>query len=362
MRHHGTRPQTTIRLRGPADILAVLPYQLGFHPRDSIVAVVLHGQRLGMIARLDLPPEDHTREAVAAMVGPVCRELPDRVLLVGYEPKPGASTAALEVVTDLLDLAGVEVSDVFVVRGGRWYDGPDEASDGSRGQPVPDPVEVPAVADFVGLGRSAVPDRSELLTRLLPADDEQVAAVTDRLASLRTRVFGQPGPSIEDAMVVWDGLIAGDSRAPTAREVAVLAWSLRDLQVRDALIAVLCPGTLPLAALDLDVVRRLTAGLRSPAWADEETAESGQALDRAVERLSGVCRTLPDGEAAPLLTVLANLLWWRGDGALARVALDRALDCEEDYRLAQLLLRMVDLAIRPAGAAESGSTARTRSA
>ncbi len=56
---------------------------------------------------------------------------------------------------------------------------------------------------------------------------------------------------------------------------------------------------------------------------------------------------LPDEVAAPALSVLASFAWWRGNGALARVALNRALRCDPTYRLALLLDRMVDLAIRP---------------
>ena len=56
---------------------------------------------------------------------------------------------------------------------------------------------------------------------------------------------------------------------------------------------------------------------------------------------------MPDEHAAALLTVLANLAWWLGDGALTRVALDRALEHSPGYRLARLLERMVDLGVRP---------------
>jgi hypothetical protein len=59
---------------------------------------------------------------------------------------------------------------------------------------------------------------------------------------------------------------------------------------------------------------------------------------------------MPTGEAAPMLTVLANLTWWMGDGTLTREALGRALALEPDYRLARLLARMVDLALRPRAA------------
>jgi len=56
---------------------------------------------------------------------------------------------------------------------------------------------------------------------------------------------------------------------------------------------------------------------------------------------------LPDDVAAPALSVLASFTWWRGDGALTRVALARALRCDPGYRLALLLEQLVDLAIRP---------------
>ena len=65
------------------------------------------------------------------------------------------------------------------------------------------------------------------------------------------------------------------------------------------------------------------------------------------DRLIRLCGMLPDDMAAPALSVLASFTWWRGDGALTRVALARALRCDPDYRLAQLLEQMVDLAIRP---------------
>ena len=49
---------TTIRLRGAADIITVLPYHLGYRPADSLVVVCLTGNRIGMVGRIDLPPPD----------------------------------------------------------------------------------------------------------------------------------------------------------------------------------------------------------------------------------------------------------------------------------------------------------------
>ncbi|HEY0186021.1 MAG TPA: DUF4192 family protein [Cellulomonas sp.] len=44
-----------LRLRRARDLLAYLPYQLGFRPRDSVVAVSLHeGGAIGVVARVDV--------------------------------------------------------------------------------------------------------------------------------------------------------------------------------------------------------------------------------------------------------------------------------------------------------------------
>ena len=47
---------TVVRVAGPEDLLAYIPYRLGFQPAESVVAVSLTGprQRVGLVARVDL--------------------------------------------------------------------------------------------------------------------------------------------------------------------------------------------------------------------------------------------------------------------------------------------------------------------
>ena len=66
--------------------------------------------------------------------------------------------------------------------------------------------------------------------------------------------------------------------------------------------------------------------------ADEFAAGEG-----LVERLAMVCRAAPPELSPGPFTLLAHVVWWQGDGALARTALDRALEVDPDYRLATLL-------------------------
>jgi hypothetical protein len=50
-------PRATLRLGHPRELLALVPYLLGFEPRDSAVLVGLRppGHRVGLVARVDLP-------------------------------------------------------------------------------------------------------------------------------------------------------------------------------------------------------------------------------------------------------------------------------------------------------------------
>ncbi|MBE3073438.1 MAG: DUF4192 family protein [Actinobacteria bacterium] len=81
--------KTTIHLSGPADLLTVLPYQLGFHPHNCLVVVSLHGTRMGLVQRIDLPPPEHVGDVAAAMIAPLRQDSPNAVLLIGFEEREG---------------------------------------------------------------------------------------------------------------------------------------------------------------------------------------------------------------------------------------------------------------------------------
>jgi len=374
---------TTIHLSGPADVLAVLPYQLGFHPRDALVAVSLHGTRMGLVQRIDLPPPEHVLDAVTAMIGPLRQDNPLAVLLIGFEEREGESRAMLDEMSRVCSAHGVEVHDRMVVRGGRWYNlDCIQSCCPTEGRELPAPSEVPAVAEFVGRGICPLPDRSALADRVeisSPLLSRAVSTLADEWLELRREAtdvdeseigereseLQETESEVHDAeselnacraseLAVWSRVLCDEDDAEPVQalppqDLAMLAVSLTDVDLRDGLIAWLCPGTLPPELIDQMLFDQMSHALVEPVWlnGDRGDIEQVMALQRVEHRLCELCAALPDEWAVSTLTVLASFTWWRGDGALTRIALDRALRVDPHYRLAQLLERMVDLAIRP---------------
>jgi Domain of unknown function (DUF4192) len=360
---------TTIHLSGPADVLAVLPYQLGFHPSDCLVAVSLHGTRMGLVQRIDLPPPEHIGDAVAAMITPLLQDNPRAVLLIGFEDREGESHAMLDEMAGACRADGIEIADRMIVRHGRWF-APDchQSCCPPEGLQLPSVSDVPAVAEFVGRGICPLPDRSALAERVeisSPLLSREVSALAGEWLELRrestdsgeTEVQGS-GMALRECraseLAVWSRVLCDEDDAELIQafppqDLAMLAVSLTDVDLRDGLIAWLCPGTLPLELVDPTLFDQLSRALLEPMWLNRDVRDTEQvmALQRIEHRLCGLCAVMPDEWAAPSLTVLASFAWWRGDGALTRIALDRALKIDPHYRLAQLLERMVDLAIRP---------------
>lgn len=366
-----------IRLRGTADVLAALPYQLGYHPQDCLVVMALHERRVGLVERIDLPDPDHLGTTASSAVEPLMREGPDSVLLVGYESCADAAVPLLDEVGRRLRDAGIDIADRLVVRDGRWY--ARAADDGPclpgpiEGTPLPDPSETPAIADFVAMGLAPLPERGSLAT-LVAADQgvcREVATALRRQAQPPGAAFGLAPPARDTTSAEADPLAVAvrrlswlslwgtvcdlgatsrpvDSLGPV--EIAELVASLDDVAVRDGLIAWCCPGTMPLDALPEDLVDQMLSCLPPPVWhASPPDRESVLAGRRLLARFQWLARAVPDARAAAMLTLTANLAWWLGDGTQARVALDRALAHAPGYRLARLLDQMVGLGLRPRG-------------
>jgi len=315
-----------LRLRSPGDLLALVPFMLGFHPRDSLVVVCTEpggdaGQpgRVGLTVRVDLPqPGD---------VGPLCRQLvrtvgahrPGSVLLLVVCDRPGGVDPPCRDVVDQLaeDLADASIPvqgrvwAAELVAGARWccYD-----ECGCSGT-LDDPAASPLAAAAVAAGQVTYSDRSALARLVAPGHPGTLA-----------RRSGLLEAAIDAA--VLDGELAGGEAA--RRDLAAVLSAVAGVEESRLVLG------------DEEVVR-LAVALSDPRVRDACLALSvGEQAGAAEQLWTALCREMPDPEAAEPATLLAVAAIMRGNGGLANVALERAQAAWPGHRLSAL----VDAAIQ----------------
>ena len=397
-----------ISLSGPADLLTIIPFHLGFQPARSVVVVCFHGKRLGLLARQDLSDDPSASAAAAQLLPTILRTSPSSVAVVGFEDERDESLPLLQELVDGLEQGRVIVRERLVVRDGRWRSiGCDCCPD--EGWLLPEQADVPAVASYVALGHSVLPDRACLALLVEPLDGSAPrhaltsAAIEDWqrryveaggcLSGVPEAPPRRPAPRqsapgrgrriggglgvldggdlsareflVNDALVAWGGVLHGEIEGYGVEHwLPALVGPLRDVGFRDAVVGWLCPGSVPLDSFPHDLVEMLEVflgpDLRIISAADEAVTgvdegigagwqewEEAAAPRLLLSRLEVVCRMTPAAHAAPVLSVLASLAWWCGDGARAGVAVDRALELEPGHRLSRLVRTSLDHGVRP---------------
>lgn len=337
-----------VRIRDIGEIAAGLPHLLGFRPQESVVLLSLggvSGRRVGLTVRADIPQPEHNRELARLLSRSLSTDNPDSALVLvvsetaddeylGNRALPHHDLVG-EMCRALSRLA-VPVGDVVLVRDGRWwsYDCPDHCCDPGAGTPLPAGVTELEVA-AIATGTVVEPDRDALVARITgpPGGDRgAMAAACARVAvefSAAVRDVGPEAVAAESWVAVRDAAARcrpGAGGLLPDEEVARVVWGLRDGEVRDQ-------------ALGLALGRDAAAA--EQLWT-ECTRRAPAPLDAAPATLLAVCA------------------WLRGDGALANVALTRALDSEPGYGLAGLLARALAACVTPADLRALLSEARDR--
>ncbi|MGW5082803.1 DUF4192 domain-containing protein [Micromonospora echinospora] len=362
--------QPRLSVRSPADMVAAVPYLLGFHPADSVVVVAVRGRRVVFAARGDLPaPGADPGPAARHLAQVVARQDADAATVVGYGPAARV-TGVVDAIGDALTAAGLVVLDALRVTEGRWwsYLCAEPSCCPPEGTPY-DPAASQVSAAAVFAGQVALPDRAALAAQVSPLDGPvrlamrratgrarlRLAALTGGTSSQsgRSPVAGRPheGPEpVDGTAPVGTGSAdrsgpgggpAGGSSVPVDGEVRADGAG-----PVDSPRAVRSAGTAAVRAafrrqrrgerLDDDEVAWLTVLLthipvRDHAWSRTDGRDADISLWTDVTR-----RAEPDLIAAPGC-LLAFSAWRSGHGALAAVALERVLAAHPGYSLAVLL-------------------------
>ena len=234
-----------VTLTSPQELLALVPYLLGFSPSRSVMLLCLRDRRLGLIQRLDLPRPEHAQDVVSALLPALVKEDPDAVILLGFEDQEDESLPALEALTAAMHSQGLRVHDRLVVRAGIWrsMDCSNSRCCPTEGSPVPKPADVSRVAaEFVGQGVAPHPDRDSLAQQVEAGP--QAEAVTKAMRSLQeSMVDADEHWSIARAELfeAWLRILDTGASAISVEDAALAAVSLLDIEVRDGL----WPGSAP---------------------------------------------------------------------------------------------------------------------
>ncbi|MGY0004213.1 DUF4192 domain-containing protein [Micromonospora sp. I033] len=287
------RPRLAVR--SPADLVAAVPYLLGFHPADSVVVVAVRGRRVVFAARGDLPePGRDPRPPARHLAEVVARQGTDAATVIGYGPALRV-TGAVDAVGEALDRAGLLVLDALRVTDGRWwsYLCAEPSCCPPEGTPY-DPAASQVSAAAVFAGQVALPDRAALAAQVPPergerlADDE-VAWLTVLLTHLPVRDHAWARTDGRDADIgLWTDVLRRAEPELVAAPGCLLAFAawraghgaLAAVAVERVLAAQ--PGY-SLAVLLDDALRR---GL-SPAELDGWPATAGPAVLRRRRRRPG---------------------------------------------------------------------------
>jgi hypothetical protein len=299
-------------LTSPHDLLAAIPFLIGYHPENSLVLVALKDDSVGMAMRVDMPT-DIAPESYDLLASHFQREAADAALIVAYVDSQSDPEAVLINTSAALLRAGISIKESLIVSDGRYRSMlcHDSECCSPLGSPIPDIDSSRIAAEHVIAGHpmpfanvsglvqsiAALPSameeswQSEVRTFWIESDSENLI---DLQRDGATAVIDLAGEYVQ-------------GRGAEDRElVARVIGRISDIQVRDYALG----------------------------SHNEETADAYWQMWRELLLIA------PRGFVAPIASIFAALAYERGEGALAHKALDRALADDERYSLALLLRRV----------------------
>ncbi|MDN4481573.1 DUF4192 family protein [Demequina muriae] len=338
----------TRHLTGPGELIAAIPTLVGFTPRESVVAVGLDGAG-EVVAALRVDRNDARVAEMAASLGrAIAARLraasARRAFLVTFTTDDvSLACPAVDALRPAVE-AAVERVDVWACDGDRYL------SPGCA-----DPVCCPVGGRPVPWRtRGAVaPVSASALAHSLTEDEDDRATSSRRRSAARAadRWWGRRADGLDvwrcDS---WQRCAESFPLNATAPEIGRAIAGLQDVRVRDALIVQWLGGS-------DDAIADTLFGRESPAVAgvlDGAMRDPGREPPDPAAVTASVrwCRRLlahaRRREHAPVLALVAVVLWWSGDMAGAQHSALAALRRDPDYSLARLVHDVTDARVAPA--------------
>ncbi|TXK39285.1 DUF4192 domain-containing protein [Nonomuraea sp. C10] len=360
---------TCLTLTSPADILAAVPYLVGFHPADSLIVVGLAQSRAKVAARWNVPMPPGTLAPLTALFQ---REEVSQVVVVGYGPGE-AVTPAVDEATAIAAGAGVEVAEALRAHDGRYWSYVCDSATCCPPEGTPyDPRSSRVAAEATVRGLVALPDRQTLQRTIAPATGPvrlaMRRATADAIHTLRTALTTTSGGAVSAVHPVSDGAVSAEAGA-----YGVEAGAVSDVAVPESASGVPRVSGGAVSASDefagvfvAEGLARVRAALARAAAGDRlddaEAARLGLALavirvrdeawtlmdDSHIALWKDLTRRLEPAFIPPVASLLAMAGWRAGDSILATIALERALAIDPHYSMANLLMHALQHLLPPA--------------
>lgn len=314
-----------LKVRSPGEIAALVPHLTGFVPQESLVVISLRGKRrrVGLTLRADLADLPALAgQVVEAMVKDGARSCAIVVHTDDPSTPDHPSSGLVDLVEDALAERGIDVPEALLVRDGCWWSYRcTRRCCPPAGTPIDSSSAVvqTTLTEHAYDGRVVLGSRAELVASLQP----QLPLGTALVDRLQAQAFEELGER-------WDRDAAATEREELGRWCGALdAWEQQPVALPPGQTAALAVG------LHLVLVRDAVAS-----WGLDRS-------DPLLGLLGQLCRGVVPPHDAPLCTVLAWVSYARGNGALALVAVQRALSTDPAYSLAELLLAVIDNMVSP---------------
>jgi hypothetical protein len=300
-------------LTSPHDLLAAIPFLIGYHPQDSLVLVALKDEAVGMAMRVDMPV-GVSAEGYDLLASHFLRDGADGAFIVAYVGEGAVDPENVLINTSAaLVRAGIDIKESLIVRDNRF-----------RSLICSDPTCCPPEGSAIpDLGSSRIAAEHVIAGHPMPFENvdglvQSIAAVASSFESVwadEVQAFWVSSDSEEIQELQRDGATAiidlvgeyREGRGAEDRELAArVIGRLSDIQVRD-----------------------FALGSHT-----DESADCYWAMWRDLLRIA------PRGFVAPIACLFAAMAYERGEGALAHKGLDRGLGDDDQYSLAHLLRRV----------------------
>ena len=299
-------------LTSPHDLLAAVPFLVGYHPDDSLVVIALREEEIGMAMRIDFPREADP-DQIDTLASYLVREKADSALIVAYLPDDLLeSDYLIDALRSAIEMRGISIHEILEVKNLRWRSTlcADENCCPPQGNPMPEMQGSHIVAEQVVAGKRVPFDNLQALKESLASlpPDPEIKKLIKKVADIdyedeSTKAFQREGAQAVDRLVAE---FMANGFAEEKALIALVLVRLQDLQVRDYAMGI-------------------------------TTTEN---IDALAAMWHWLLKRAPKNYLAPVATLFAAVSYERGDGAMAGRSLDRAFEDDITYPMAKLLRRV----------------------